>query len=103
MTVKVKELKNLCLEFCGTMENMYGQGVLKTGYLVKTNYHREVKYNKFSQNDIDLIPLDAENDYMSIVFNADTNIITIDVYQQVMNLSSAKYLANKYNNDIIKL
>ena len=40
---------------------------------------------------------------MSVVFNADTNIITIDVYQQVMNLSSAEYLANRYNNDIIKL
>lgn len=103
MSIKVKELKDLCLAFGGTLENMYQQGISKTGYIVKTNYHNEVKYNRFCQNDIDMIPLDSENDYMSIVFNADTNIIAIDVYQQVQNLSSAEYLAGKYNSDIIEL
>lgn len=101
--ITVNYLKNVCLYNGGTFENMYHDGASKGDIFVKEKRYICIKLSELTQDIIDYgLDLFTEDNFFSMVYNKDTEIVSISEYYRYYSEDIAEWYANEIGSDVVK-
>lgn len=81
---------------------MYNESPEKDTYLVKEKHQVSIKLSQLSQDIIDSFDLLTENNFISVVYDNDTKMVSLSGYFQYTTESMANWYAGQVNSDVVK-